>query len=82
MGAANFPRSIHLSGQMRRPAISIPSNIAEGYERVTTGAFRQLLGYARGWCAEVETQLLRFREWWAEGPNRDGLMPSQLLNLL
>ena len=37
---------------------SIPSNIAEGQDRCTTGEFRQFLGHARGSLLEVETQLV------------------------
>jgi four helix bundle protein len=57
---AQFPiaERYGLSGQMRRAAISVPSNIAEGYGRVTTGEFIQILGHARGSSAEVETQLM------------------------
>ena len=45
-----------LTSQMRRAAVSIPSNIAEGHARNSTGEFIQLLGYAKGSLAELETQ--------------------------
>jgi four helix bundle protein len=47
-----------LVGQLRRAAVSIPSNIAEGQGRLTLGEFKQFLGHARGSLYEVETQLL------------------------
>ena len=47
-----------LSSQMRRAAISIPSNIAEGQSRSGTKEFSQFLSIAKGSNAELLTQLL------------------------
>jgi four helix bundle protein len=46
-----------LVAQMRRAAISIPSNLAEGQARHTTGEFVQFISYAEGSVAELDTQL-------------------------
>ena len=54
-----FPRSeiFGIVSQMRRAAASVPSNIAEGQGRLTTGEFRHFVGIARGSLQELETHL-------------------------
>ncbi len=47
-----------ISNQMRRAAVSIPSNIAEGYGRQNPKSYVQFLTFARGSAYELETQLL------------------------
>ena len=46
-----------LISQLRRAAVSIPSNIAERQARRTTGEFLQFISHAEGSVAEVDTQL-------------------------
>lgn len=46
-----------LSAQIRRAAVSVPSNIAEGHGRLTDLQFRHFLGNARGSLYEMQTQL-------------------------
>ncbi len=57
---ATFPASENygLSQQIRRAAVSIPSNIAEGQFRNSSKEFRQFLAIALGSSAELETQLI------------------------
>lgn len=57
---AKFPREerFGLVSQMRRAAVSIPSNIAEGQARHTTGEFIQFISHAEGSVAELNTQLI------------------------
>ena len=47
-----------LTSQIRRLSVSIPSNIAEGHARNTTGEYIQFLGIARGSLAELDTQII------------------------
>ena len=55
----NFPREelYALSDQIKRSAVSVPSNIAEGQSRQHTGEFRQFLYIALGSLAELDTQV-------------------------
>ena len=46
-----------LLSQIRRAAVSVPSNIAEGHGRFTDAQFRYFLGNARGSLSELQTQL-------------------------
>jgi len=55
-----FPKNelYGLTSQLRRAAVSVPSNIAEGQGRLTPGEFKQFLGHAHGSLFETETQIL------------------------
>lgn len=55
-----FPKEemFGLTSQLRRAAVSVPSNVAEGWARNRTGFFQMGLTYSRGSVAEIETQLL------------------------
>jgi four helix bundle protein len=55
----SFPseENFGLVSQMRRAAVSVPSNIAEGQARNTTGEFVQFVSYAEGSLAELDTQI-------------------------
>lgn len=55
----DFPKAemYGITSQLRRAAVSVPSNIAEGQGRLTKGEFCHFLGQARGSLLELETQL-------------------------
>ena len=57
-GALPDTERFGLSGQLRRAAVSIPANIAEGYGREIDGPFAQHLRIAQGSLKELETHLL------------------------
>ena len=56
--STTFPKEevYGLTAQIRRASVSVPSNIAEGQGRWTTGEFVQFLGVAHGSLREIETQ--------------------------
>jgi four helix bundle protein len=53
----DFARDYGLSGQIQRAAVSVMSNIAEGFERNRPGEFHQFLSVAKASCGEVRSQL-------------------------
>ena len=56
-GTGRFLRDFALRDQIRKSAISVPSNLAEGFERWSLGEFHRFLTYAKGSCGELKTQL-------------------------
>jgi len=56
----HFPKDemYGMAAQIRRAAVSIPANIAEGYGRDQTGSFVQFLRIAQGSARELETHLI------------------------
>ena len=61
---ASFPQTerFGLTSQLRRAAVSVPSNIAEGHSRSTRGEYKNSLSIARGSVAEIEVQLTLAKE--------------------
>ncbi len=55
-------RDFGMTGQMQRAAVSIMSNIAEGFERGKRGEFHQFLSIAKGSCAELRSLLYVARD--------------------
>lgn len=55
--ASTFSRQYSLRDQIQRAAVSVMSNIAEGYERASRAEFHHMLSIAKGSCAEVRSLL-------------------------
>lgn len=70
----NFPKEeiYGLTNQIRRAAVSIPSNIAEGAGRNSNAQFTNFLSYSNGSTLELETQLII--------SNRQGYLSENDLN--
>ena len=65
----SFRKDYGLKDQIRRAAVSVVSNIAEGFERGGNKEFIQYLYHAKGSCGEVRTQLYVSRD--LEYPSED-----------
>ena len=76
----DFPREeiYGLTNQVRRAAVSVPSNIAEGQGRNSTKEFLHYLSIARGSLFEVETQLEIARQLFYI-PSEDAALIEQLI---
>lgn len=73
----SFPKdeTFGLTSQMRRAAVSIPSNVAEGFNRYHDKEYKQFLYCALGSCAELETQIeISFELGYVEAFNKEKLL--------
>lgn len=79
----NFPKSeqFGLASQIQRAAVSVPSNIAEGFERSSDIDFKRFLVIARGSIAEVRTQLEIARELKYLNQEKFNDMQTQITNI-
>lgn len=86
---AHFPKEevYGLTSQIRRAAVSIPSNIAEGSARTGNKEFLQFLSIARGSAAELETQLILVSQLGYSAYNNEDILTAltsvrQMINAL
>ncbi len=64
-----------LVSQMQRSAVSIPSNIAEGFNKFHSREYKQFLYIALGSCAELETQIeIAFELRYIDGPKKNTIL--------
>ena len=79
-----FPRNetYGLTSQLRRAAVSVPSNIAEGQGRLTTGEFAHFLGQARGSLLELDAQIEIALDLAYLNPNQQELLAQETYQVL
>jgi four helix bundle protein len=79
-----FPKTevYGLPSQIRRAAVSIVSNIAEGQGRLTPGEFVHFLGLARGSLLELDTQLLISSDLAYLDPKQYEMLSHEIFQLL
>jgi four helix bundle protein len=79
-----FPRNetYGITSQLRRAAVSVPSNIAEGQGRLTSGEFSHFLGQARGSLLELDTQLEIALDLAYLNPNQQELLAQEIYQVL
>lgn len=79
----NFPKheTYALADQLRRAAVSVPSNIAEGQARKSPGDFKRFLHIALGSLAEVDTHLVLAQEFGYLSKEDIDPMDEQIRNL-
>ncbi len=70
-----------LSKQLRRAAVSVPSNIAEGQARFSSKEFHHFLSLARGSLAEIETQLMIAQNLGYLRPEQNGVLLGEAAEL-
>jgi four helix bundle protein len=79
-----FPRNetFGLTSQLRRAAVSVASNIAEGQGRLTLGEFQHFLGQARGSLLEMDTQIAIALELSYLPPDRHSILEREIYQVL
>jgi four helix bundle protein len=82
--SGEFPRNefYGLVTQMRRAAVSVPSNISEGYRRRHSKEFQQFLNVSLGSLGELETQLIIANELGYLANDRNGQLLEQVDHLV
>jgi four helix bundle protein len=75
-GQGRFARDFGLRDQIQRAAVSVMSNIAEGFERNSRAEFARFVSIARGSAGEVRSQLYLARELGYVGDEEGGVLPA------
>ncbi|HEX3559027.1 MAG TPA: four helix bundle protein [Pyrinomonadaceae bacterium] len=80
IATSSYPKEekFGLVSQMRRAAISIPSNLAEGHARSGSAEFKHFISVAMGSVAELETQVILSMDFVYLSENTEGFLLNQL----